>query len=49
VQCLGTCDRAPAMMIGAELYRDLTPERLDQILAEYGREAASARLATTED
>lgn len=30
--CLGTCDRAPAMMIGEELHRDLTPERIDQIL-----------------
>lgn len=30
--CLGTCDRAPALMIGEELHRDLTTESLDQIL-----------------
>ncbi len=30
--CLGTCDRAPAMMIDEELHRDLTAESLDQIL-----------------
>ncbi len=32
VPCLGACDRAPAMMIDEELYGDLTPEKLDQIL-----------------
>lgn len=32
VPCLGACDRAPAMMIGDELYGDLTPEKLDEIL-----------------
>jgi len=30
--CLGTCDRAPAMMIGEELHRDLTADSLDRIL-----------------
>ncbi len=30
--CLGTCDRAPALMIDEELHRDLTAESLDQIL-----------------
>ncbi|HEY0898716.1 MAG TPA: NADH-quinone oxidoreductase subunit NuoE [Sphingobacteriaceae bacterium] len=33
--CLGTCDHAPALMINNELYRDLTPEKLDEILNEY--------------
>ena len=33
--CLGTCDRAPAMMIGDDLHRDLTPERIDAILECY--------------
>jgi NADH-quinone oxidoreductase subunit E len=33
VPCLGTCDHAPALMIGDELYRDLTPEKLDDVLA----------------
>ena len=35
VVCLGACDRAPAMMIDTELYGDLTPERIDKILATY--------------
>jgi NADH-quinone oxidoreductase subunit E len=33
--CLGTCDHAPAMMINEELYRDLTVEKVDQILDQY--------------
>jgi len=35
VACLGVCDRAPAMMVGDELYTDLTPERVDEILGQY--------------
>jgi NADH-quinone oxidoreductase subunit E len=35
VPCLGTCDHAPALMIGDELYRDLTPEKLDEVLDRY--------------
>mgnify|MGYP006279328921 CR=1 FL=1 len=35
IQCLGTCDRAPAMMIDEALYRDLTPEKVEKILDEY--------------
>ena len=35
VPCLGTCDRAPAMMVGKDLHRDLTPEKIDKILADY--------------
>jgi NADH-quinone oxidoreductase subunit E len=34
--CLGACDAGPAMMIDGKLYETLTPERADQILAEYG-------------
>jgi NADH-quinone oxidoreductase subunit E len=37
IPCLGTCDHAPALMIGDELYRDLSPEKLDGILAGYRR------------
>jgi NADH-quinone oxidoreductase subunit E len=33
--CLGTCDHAPAMMIGSDLYRDIKPEQLQEILAKY--------------
>ena len=35
IPCLGTCDRAPAMFVGEDLYRDLKPEDLDTILAKY--------------
>ena len=35
IPCLGTCDHAPAMMIDAELYRDLDPEKIDAILKTY--------------
>jgi NADH-quinone oxidoreductase subunit E len=34
--CLGACDAGPAMMIDGKLYDTLTPERADEILAEYG-------------
>jgi NADH-quinone oxidoreductase subunit E len=33
--CLGTCDRAPAMFVGEDLHRDLTPQNLDAILEKY--------------
>lgn len=35
IPCLGTCDRAPALMIGNDLHRDLTVEGLDDILEGY--------------
>jgi len=35
VVCLGACDRAPVMMIDTELYGELTPEKIDEILATY--------------
>ena len=35
VPCLGDCDRAPSMMIGWEIYRNLTTEKIDQIIADY--------------
>jgi NADH-quinone oxidoreductase subunit E len=33
--CLGTCDRAPALMIDEDLYRNLTTDQLDEILKKY--------------
>ena len=33
--CLGACDLAPAMMIDEELYGNLTPPKVDEILARY--------------
>lgn len=33
--CLGTCDCAPALMIDNDLYRNITPEQLGEILNKY--------------
>lgn len=33
--CLGCCDRAPALMVDEDLYRDATPEGIDAILDKY--------------
>ena len=35
VACLGLCEQAPAMMIGDDVHGNLTPERMDAILANY--------------
>ena len=35
IQCLGTCDHAPALMIDDDLHRDLKPEELEPILERY--------------
>jgi len=35
IQCLGTCDHAPALMIDEDLHRDLGPDRIGEILAKY--------------
>lgn len=35
IPCLGTCDRAPAMMIDKDLHRDLTVDKIEGILKEY--------------
>jgi NADH-quinone oxidoreductase subunit E len=35
IQCLGTCDHAPALMIDNDLHRDLSTEKLDEILEKY--------------
>ena len=35
VPCLGDCDRAPVMMVGPDLHRNLTPEKIDSIIANY--------------
>ncbi|OAD19082.1 NADH-quinone oxidoreductase, E subunit [Candidatus Thiomargarita nelsonii] len=34
VECLGACGGAPMMQIGREYYENLTPEKLDEILAK---------------
>ena len=33
--CIGACDKAPAMMINYDVYGDLTPEKMARILAKY--------------
>lgn len=33
--CLGDCDKGPAMRVGEVYHDQLTPEKVDQILAEY--------------
>ncbi|OPZ86191.1 MAG: NADH-quinone oxidoreductase subunit E [bacterium ADurb.Bin429] len=35
VACLGLCEQAPAMLLDGELYGNLTPARLDEILATH--------------
>ena len=35
IVCLAQCDHAPAMQIDDDFHGDLTPERIDQILAGY--------------
>lgn len=35
IVCLGDCDHAPTMMVDNQLYRDLTPEKIDEILASH--------------
>lgn len=35
IPCLGTCDHGPAMLIDEDLYQDIKPEQLDEILAKY--------------
>jgi NADH-quinone oxidoreductase subunit E len=38
VCCIGYCDRAPAILINKKVYGPLTPEKLDDILAELREE-----------
>jgi NADH-quinone oxidoreductase E subunit len=33
--CIGACDKAPAMMINHDVHGELTPERISKILKEY--------------
>lgn len=35
IPCLGTCDHAPAMIINEDLHRDLTTEKIVEILNNY--------------
>ena len=33
--CIGACDRAPAMLINNDIHADLTPEKISQVLKSY--------------
>lgn len=33
--CLGDCDKGPSMRVGEDYHGNLTPDRVDEILAEY--------------
>ena len=33
--CIGACDKAPAMLINSDVHGDLTPEKIAQILKSY--------------
>lgn len=35
LECIGACAIAPAMLVGENLYGNLTPDRIDEILAEH--------------
>jgi NADH-quinone oxidoreductase subunit E len=37
-QCLGTCDKAPAMLVGEDLHRNLTPDNVVTVLDSYRQE-----------
>jgi NADH-quinone oxidoreductase subunit E/NADP-reducing hydrogenase subunit HndA len=34
-RCIGACGLAPTMMIDGKVYRQVTPQKLNAILAEY--------------
>ncbi|MCB2155889.1 NADH-quinone oxidoreductase subunit NuoE [bacterium] len=34
VECIGACNFAPAMLLGEDLYGELTPEKIDKLLDE---------------
>jgi NADH-quinone oxidoreductase subunit E len=36
ISCLGDCDHAPSMMINDELFNNMTPEGIDEILIKFG-------------
>jgi NADH-quinone oxidoreductase subunit E len=35
IACLGHCERAPALMIDQDVYGDVTPEQIEQIVEKY--------------
>ncbi|MBL4820439.1 MAG: NADH-quinone oxidoreductase subunit NuoE [Gammaproteobacteria bacterium] len=43
VPCLGDCDRAPVMMVGPDLHRNLTPEKIDKIILDYSNKPGTGK------
>jgi NADH-quinone oxidoreductase subunit E len=35
IACLGQCERAPALMIDQDVYGDVTPEKIEEIVEKY--------------
>jgi NADH-quinone oxidoreductase subunit E len=35
IECIGRCDGAPAMLVGDKYHGELTPEKIDEVLARY--------------
>ena len=35
IVCLGACDHAPTLMVDDDLYRDVNPEKLGELLEQY--------------
>ncbi len=35
IACLGRCEKAPALMIDQDVYGDVTPEKIEQIVEKY--------------
>jgi NADH-quinone oxidoreductase subunit E len=40
VCCIGYCDRSPAMLVNRRVYGELTPEKIDEILAKYRQKSS---------
>lgn len=41
--CLGCCDKSPALRIGKELYGNLTPEKIAELIEQYRRKYDESR------
>lgn len=48
-QCLGTCDKAPALMINEHLYQNVTSEELDSIVQLYKKKQKTCAEALSEE
>lgn len=37
VECIGACSWAPAVQVNYDFHEDLTPDKMDRVLEEYGK------------